>query len=265
MILGNPVRKPIRPLGSPSIAGNPRVTNDFGPPSIAIEPTVIWPGGCGIAKGTYPDFHQGVDIGDGRCGADVIASAPGTVAFSALDSGGSQTIIIDHGSGIRTWYAHLATRLVAKGAKVARGQKIGTVGKTGATACHLHWAVEDRNFPGTVTAIRPSGRSSIKFVDGWPLLEQNVTVRPAHIDGIRIRTSTVVDPSTAHARTKGDRILRVSDGADLGAIADWRKYRGEFTGAEYTLPDGSKATRWWGIELDGLTLYLAAGYAERSA
>lgn len=264
IILGTPVRKYLRPPGSPKIAGNPRVTQDFGPTTLPAEPKVIWPGGDGIAKGTYTDFHQGLDIGDGRCGADVLAAANGLVAYSATDGSGSKTIVIDHGSGYRTRYAHLATRSVAKGARVTRGQKIGTIGDTGmAIGCHLHFALEDASF-ATVVAIRGTSRSYLKLIDPWPRLEQNVTVRPAQgVDAIRIRTEPTLDPATKYAETKAGQIVR-ADGVVLASAATWLKYRGETTGAEYGLPDGSKSRTWWQLELDGKVLVIAAGYAERS-
>ncbi|MQY13516.1 hypothetical protein SRB5_36640 [Streptomyces sp. RB5] len=77
-------------------------------------------------------------------GRRVLASAQGTVLSSYYDTttGYGNTIVVGHGNGWRTRYAHLKTRDVAKGATVSRGQRIGTVGATSAIytlSPHLHY------------------------------------------------------------------------------------------------------------------------------
>ena len=77
-------------------------------------------------------------------GRRVFASAGGTVlsSYYATNTGYGNTIVIGHGNGWRTRYAHLKTRDVAKGATVSRGQRIGTVGATSALyslSPHLHY------------------------------------------------------------------------------------------------------------------------------
>jgi len=77
-------------------------------------------------------------------GRRVLASAGGTVleSYYATNTGYGNTIVIGHGDGWRTRYAHLKTRDVAKGATVSRGQRIGTVGATSALyslSPHLHY------------------------------------------------------------------------------------------------------------------------------
>lgn len=75
-------------------------------------------------------------------GQNVRSSAPGTVTTVA-DLGNEsygRYIIIDHGSGITTLYAHLQTQSVSVGASVSTGTVIGTVGSTGgSTGPHLHY------------------------------------------------------------------------------------------------------------------------------
>ncbi len=105
----------------------------------------LWPviGGRGLVSMDYgPNIHpvrnnwfihQGVDI-PGPLGAPVVASANGTVVSVKIDSlqGLGNTIQIQHKYGFRTQYSHLGTVLVAEGAEVYQGQKIATLGNTGA-------------------------------------------------------------------------------------------------------------------------------------
>ena len=82
-----------------------------------------------------------------RPGAAVHAARGGRVAFAGWNSGGyGRLIIIDHGSGVTTWYAHLSRLDVAAGRQVAAGALIGRVGATGyATGPHLHFEVRVRD------------------------------------------------------------------------------------------------------------------------
>lgn len=84
--------------------------------------------------------------GDADLGKTVVASAAGTVVKAAYDSatvsGYGNNIVIDHGNGWRTRYAHLNSMSVSSGQSVSAGQKIGTVGKTSAKyslSAHLHY------------------------------------------------------------------------------------------------------------------------------
>lgn len=92
-----------------------------------------------------PDYHKGIDIAD-RIGTKVLASAAGTVItvkrlYKPNVSYGKE-IIIDHGNGYQTRYAHLSKILVREGQKVKRWDTIGEVGETGAaTGPHLHYEV----------------------------------------------------------------------------------------------------------------------------
>ncbi len=86
-------------------------------------------------------FHKGTDVAS-AAGNPVLAAKDGTVAKSYYSSSYGNYIVINHGGGLMTAYAHMTTRLVQVGDKVTTGQKIGTVGTTGAsTGNHLHYEV----------------------------------------------------------------------------------------------------------------------------
>lgn len=86
-------------------------------------------------------LHTGIDIGVGN-NSNVIAAQEGTVIHSDWLGGYGKTLIIDHGGGIATLYAHNNTLLVGVGAKVTRGQSIAKSGSTGlSTGPHVHFEV----------------------------------------------------------------------------------------------------------------------------
>jgi biotin carboxyl carrier protein len=85
--------------------------------------------------------HEGIDVST-PMGTPIEAPAAGTVVFSGRETGYGSVIIIDHGFGIRTKYAHCSKLIVGVGAKVTRGQQIALVGNTGlSTGPHLHYEV----------------------------------------------------------------------------------------------------------------------------
>ena len=85
--------------------------------------------------------HTGTDIG-AESGAPIWASAAGTVVFAGENGGYGNCVIIDHGSGVKTLYAHMSAILTAKDAVVQQGDQIGRVGSTGnSTGPHLHFEV----------------------------------------------------------------------------------------------------------------------------
>lgn len=86
-------------------------------------------------------YHRGIDI-RGRLGADVQATGAGKVVKQRYDKGDGNFIVIDHGNGFRSKYAHLKKSLVQKGASVERGQVIGLVGNSGrSTGPHVHYEI----------------------------------------------------------------------------------------------------------------------------
>ena len=88
-----------------------------------------------------PRFHSGMDF-SANPGTDVYATGDGTVVKMGWETGYGNTIIIDHGFGYRTWYAHLRDFRTKVGKRVVRGEVIGGVGSTGkSTGPHLHYEV----------------------------------------------------------------------------------------------------------------------------
>ena len=89
-------------------------------------------------------FHSGMDF-SAAPGTDVYATGDGTVVKMGWETGYGNTIIIDHGFGYQTWYAHLQEFRTRPGKKVVRGEVIGGVGNTGkSTGPHLHYEVHVR-------------------------------------------------------------------------------------------------------------------------
>jgi len=91
----------------------------------------------------FVKFHEGLDFTAPK-GTDVFATADGTVAQSDNNSSGyGNVIVVDHGYGYKTRYAHLSAFKVKQGQKVKRGELIGLVGNSGlSTAPHLHYEIE---------------------------------------------------------------------------------------------------------------------------
>jgi murein DD-endopeptidase MepM/ murein hydrolase activator NlpD len=93
------------------------------------------------------EFHKGVDIA-AKNRSPVVATADGVVTFSGAKAAYGKTIVIDHGHGIITSYAHLSKTLVKAGRHVKRGDTVGLVGSTGrSTGPHLHYEVRLNGMP----------------------------------------------------------------------------------------------------------------------
>ena len=89
------------------------------------------------------DFHTGIDIGAGT-GSNIVAAESGTVILAAYgwNGGYGNYMILSHGNGVTTRYAHASALYVSAGQTVTKGQVIGAVGTTGnSTGPHLHFEV----------------------------------------------------------------------------------------------------------------------------
>ncbi len=87
-------------------------------------------------------MHTGVDFG-GKTGDTIIASRAGEVAFSGwYNNIYGNVVILNHGGGYQTFYAHMSGVSVSKGQAVDQGQRVGFMGSTGlSTGSHLHFEV----------------------------------------------------------------------------------------------------------------------------
>ena len=105
--------------------------------------------GFGPRRGGAGSFHEGLDLYTGRPRA-VAAGGDGVVEFIGSQRGYGRTIVIRHGSGLKTRYAHLSSyaRGLKPGDRVYQGEQIAMTGRTGnATAVHLHYEILVRGRP----------------------------------------------------------------------------------------------------------------------
>lgn len=117
-----------------------RQTPDAG--SVTASGAFVWPTAGQISQG-FSWYHRGIDIAN-RAAPDILAADSGTVTISGWpDNGGyGMRVIIDHGNGFQTLYAHLQATYVQVGQTVARGDAIGKMGSTGrSTGTHLHFEI----------------------------------------------------------------------------------------------------------------------------
>lgn len=92
-------------------------------------------------------MHNGIDIVNSR-GTSIWAAGSGIVTFSGYNGSYGNVIIVDHGHGYESVYAHCQTLLVKQGDQVEKGQKIATIGTTGrVTAPHLHFEIRLNGTP----------------------------------------------------------------------------------------------------------------------
>ena len=95
-----------------------------------------------VLNGKPKSPHRGLDIANNE-GTPVVSTNDGVVILAEPDlyyTGG--TIVVDHGYGVKSIYAHLASVDVALNSKIKKNEVIGTVGSTGrSTGPHLHWGI----------------------------------------------------------------------------------------------------------------------------
>ena len=117
---------------------------------LAAQPN-IWPVGGRVVLSPFGHrsdpfsgegaFHKGLDISSAS-GTPVRSTADGIVVHTAMESGYGRLVIVDHGAGVQTYYAHLSRFFVHAGQEVRRGDMVGAVGSSGrVTAPHLHYEV----------------------------------------------------------------------------------------------------------------------------
>ncbi len=118
----------------------------------------IWPArggriisGYGMRRIPYTSsgyqFHTGIDI-LGAYGSAVVAGAEGEVTFTGYQGSYGNLVIVDHGHGYETYYAHLSGFAITAGEYVERGQTVGYMGASGrTTGTHLHYEVRHNGSP----------------------------------------------------------------------------------------------------------------------
>jgi murein DD-endopeptidase MepM/ murein hydrolase activator NlpD len=152
--LGAGTGSPVPPLIStiaPMLNQSPTIITPTGAPTVTVTnkkiPKLTWPIAVappktGVSQGFHPG-HTGIDI-YAPLGTSIGAAAPGTVKMAEKNptgfTGYGWIVIVDHGDGISTWYAHLGGFSVKAGDVVKTSDTIGTVGMTGKTdGPHLHF------------------------------------------------------------------------------------------------------------------------------
>ncbi len=120
-------------------------------PGVKTDAELLWPivGPLNSPFGPrWGRFHAGIDIGSPHY-QEVVAAADGEVMYADATKGGlGKAIVLQHGRGLRTVYAHLSIIIAREGDTVRQGQAIGGVGETGrASGPHLHFEVRKNGVP----------------------------------------------------------------------------------------------------------------------
>jgi murein DD-endopeptidase MepM/ murein hydrolase activator NlpD len=148
-------------------------------------------------------LHAGMDIA-APGGTPIHAGAAGAVTFVGWRGGYGNTVIVDHGGGISTLYAHQSRTGTSVGSQVRQGEVIGFVGTTGySTGNHLHWEVHVNGDP----------QNPRNFLEGG---SQQGTVATASFDGAGRPTGATGASSITLASTDGGGGAGGAGGADGG-------------------------------------------------
>jgi murein DD-endopeptidase MepM/ murein hydrolase activator NlpD len=144
-------KRPIKDWGPPAISrSNPAAARYYGDgycgqiyQGAIGTGTFIWPTVSHSISGyTYSGIHPAIDIG-GVLGSPIVASDNGVVVFAGWSNFGyGNMVVIDHGNGFQTAYAHLSAVAVTCGQSVFQGSYIGALGSTGnSTGPHCHFEI----------------------------------------------------------------------------------------------------------------------------
>jgi len=117
-----------------------RLTPDAG--SVTAMGSFVWPAQGSITQ-RYTWYHRGIDIANSGA-PDILTADSGKVIIAGWpdNSGYGNRVVVDHGNGYVTLYAHLAKIYVVAGQTVARGSSLGKMGSTGrSTGTHLHFEI----------------------------------------------------------------------------------------------------------------------------
>jgi len=129
-------------INAPATVTPARVT----PAADASKMAMVWPAKGEIIQG-FTTQTKGIDI-SGNIGQPIVAAAGGNVAFAGdAVRGFGNLVIVDHGGGFITAYAHNDKLLVKKGDAVQKSQQIATLGQTATTSPRLHFEVRRNGTP----------------------------------------------------------------------------------------------------------------------
>jgi murein DD-endopeptidase MepM/ murein hydrolase activator NlpD len=159
----DPAPAPAPAEAAPNIEISESEVDDGGPPvDIALPPAnprafFRWPvlpvrvtSSFGYRKDPISGrvgFHDGLDLSAPR-GTVVLTAAPGQVTYAGRRGGSGNLVVISHGPGLETVYAHLDRILAPRGRALGAGEVVGLVGSTGrSTGPHLHFVVRVRQKP----------------------------------------------------------------------------------------------------------------------
>lgn len=132
--------QPSRSGDSDGLPAHLQLTYPLAQPALQYDP---WGWRYSESRGRWR-LHTGVDLAADP-GTPVLAALPGRVLLVESVSGYGLTVLLDHGAGLHTLYAHLQHAEVEPGAWLERGQVLGGVGMTGvASGPHLHFEVRHR-------------------------------------------------------------------------------------------------------------------------
>jgi murein DD-endopeptidase MepM/ murein hydrolase activator NlpD len=150
-----------------------RDETDSAPATLGIAWPLIGQITAGFGQRGRQRHHAGVDI-DGVTGEEVRAVAAGIVVASGSEGKYGRTVVIDHGSGLTTLYAHASRLLVHEGDRVGQGEAIAEVGASGnAHGSHLHFEVRRDGHPVDPTPYLRSG--SVPLPGGHPSADSDGT------------------------------------------------------------------------------------------
>ena len=130
----------VMPAEKPSAPRIRQITPDAG--TVVASGRFAWPSSGSITQ-NYAWYHPGIDIAN-KSGPAVLAADSGTVVIAGWPDGFGygNRVMLDHGNGYKTLYAHLQTVYVKVGQTVNRGDAIGKMGSTGrSTGIHLHFEI----------------------------------------------------------------------------------------------------------------------------
>lgn len=139
LVIPDGIKPDVQPVSPVSTLAR-RLTPDAG--VVSATGNFVWPAAGRISQ-RYVWYHKGLDIGN-KAGGAILAADAGLVTLAGWpdNRGYANRVVIDHGNGYETLYAHLARVSVSAGQSVNRGDVIGQMGCTGrCTGTHLHFEI----------------------------------------------------------------------------------------------------------------------------